>query len=104
LPGLGDSGNFSFFFENAKHTARIALNYRGETVAGFANYEQPLYIDERKQIDISYQYRFNNSITLFADAQNINDETTRLYVRYPEMLFLSQQHGPVYRFGVRATY
>ncbi|MGD9021596.1 MAG: TonB-dependent receptor, partial [Lysobacterales bacterium] len=41
LPGLGDSGNFSVFYEDDRHTARIALNYRGETVAGFGNYEQP---------------------------------------------------------------
>jgi TonB-dependent receptor len=37
LPGLGDSGNLSVFYEDDKHTARVALNYRGETVAGFGN-------------------------------------------------------------------
>ena len=104
LPGLGDSGNFSVFYEDEKHTARLALNYRGETVAGFGNYEQPLYVEERKQLDFSYQYRFNDSTTFFLDAANINDETTRLYARHAEMLFLSQQHGPIYRFGARMNF
>lgn len=104
LPGLGDSGNASVFYEDDKHTLRLALNYRGETAAGFANYNQPVYIDERKQIDISYQYRFNDSTTLFVDAANVTDEETRLYVRYPEMLFLAQDHGPVYKFGVRTNF
>lgn len=104
LPGLGDSGNFSVFYEDDRHTARIALNYRGETIAGFGNYEQPLYVEERKQVDLSYQFRLNDAITLFVDAQNINNETTRLYARHDEMLFLSQEHGPVYKFGVRANF
>ncbi len=104
LPGLGDSGNFSVFYEDDRHTARLALNYRGETVAGFGNYDQPLYVDERKQLDFSYQFRLNDSTTFFLDAANINDETTRLHARYPEMLFLSQDHGPVYKFGTRINF
>jgi len=104
LPGFGDSGNFSVFYEDDRHTARIAYNYRGETVVGFANYDQPLFVEERNQIDLSYQFRYNDSMTFFLDAANINDETTRLFVRHEEMLFLSQDHGPVYKFGVRANF
>jgi TonB-dependent receptor len=104
LPGFGDSGNFSVFFENEKHTARLALNYRGETVVGFGDYDTPLWVDEREQIDFSYQYRYNDATTFFLDAMNINDETTRLHARYPEMLFLSQQHGPVFKFGARMNF
>jgi hypothetical protein len=66
----------------------LALNYRAETAAGFANYEQPVFVEERKQIDFSYQYRYSEKTTFFLDAQNITDEQTRLFVRYPEMLFL----------------
>lgn len=104
LPGLGDSGNLSVFYEDDVHTLRLALNYRGETVAGFANYQQPLYVEARKQIDLSYQFRYNESTTFFLDAANLNDESTRLYARYPEMLFLSQDHGPVYKFGLRMNF
>ena len=104
LPGLGDSGNFSVFFENDRHTARLAFNYRGETIVGFGNYDQPLFVDEREQLDFSYQYRFRDSTTFFFDAQNINDETTRLHARHSDMLFLSQQHGPVFKFGARMNF
>ncbi|MDH5241602.1 MAG: TonB-dependent receptor [Gammaproteobacteria bacterium] len=104
LPGLGDSGNFSVFYEDDRHTARLALNYRGETVAGFGNYQQPLYVEERQQLDFSYQFRWKESTTFFLDASNINNETTRLYARYSNMLFLSQQHGPVYKFGARINF
>ena len=104
LPGLGDSGNLSVFFENERHTARLAFNYRGETIVGFGNYEQPLYVDEREQLDFSYQFRFNETTTFFFDAANINDETTRLHARHDDMLFLSQQHGPVFKFGARMNF
>ena len=104
LAGFGDSGNASVFFENSQHTLRLALNYRAETASGFANYEQPVFVEERKQIDISYQYRYSDRMTVFLDAQNITDEQTRLFVRYPEMLFLAQDHGPVFKFGVRANF
>ena len=104
LDGLGDSGNFSVFYEDEKHTARLAVNYRGETVAGFANYDQPLYVEERTQVDLSYQYRLNQDTTLFLDAMNINDESTRLHARHSEMLFLSQDHGPVYKLGFRTNF
>ena len=104
LPGLGDAGNFSVFYEDNKHTARIALNYRGETVAGFGNYDQPLYVEARNQIDLSYQFRFRESTTFFIDVANINDESTRLFARYADMLFLSQDHGPVYKFGFRTNF
>ena len=104
LPGLGDSGNFSVFYEDDKHTVRLALNYRGETVAGFGNYDQPLYVEEREQLDLSYQFRFRESTTFFLDISNINDESTRLFARHSDMLFLSQDHGPVYKLGFRSNF
>ena len=104
LPGLGDAANLSFFYEDEVHTARIALNRRGETIVGFGNYQQPLYVDERNQVDFSYQYRRNEKMTFFFDAMNITDESTRLYARHNEMLFLSQDHGPIYKFGFRSSF
>ncbi|MDB4661820.1 TonB-dependent receptor [Gammaproteobacteria bacterium] len=104
LPGFGDAGNLSVFYEDNKHTFRVAANYRGETVAGFGNYEQPLYVEERLQIDATYQYRVSENTTIFLDMMNINDETTRLHARYSEMLFLSQDHGPIYKFGFRSNF
>jgi outer membrane receptor protein involved in Fe transport len=98
-----DAANLSFFYEDDVHTARIALNRRGETISGFGNYQQPLYVEERNQVDFSYQYRRNEKMTLFFDAMNITDEPTRLYARHNEMLFLSQDHGPIYKLGIRTN-
>ena len=104
LPGLGDSGNASVFYEDDKHTLRLALNHRAETAAGFADYDQPVFVEERNQVDFSYQFRYSENTTVFFDAMNILDEETRLYVRHPEMLFLAQDHGPVYKLGLRTSF
>ena len=101
LPGLGDSGNFSVFYEDQKWTARIALNHRGETVNGFGAYDQPLYVEERNQIDAAITYRLNDQAAVFLELQNLNDETTRLHARHKEMLFLAQDHGLISRLGFR---
>jgi hypothetical protein len=41
---------------------------------------------------------------VFVEGQNLNDENTRLYARNSEMLFLAQDHGPIYRVGFRYKY
>ena len=93
----------SVFYEDDKHTFRVAANYRGETVAGLATMSN-LYMLKRDSNRCYYQYRVNENTTIFLDMMNINDETTRLHARYSEMLFLSQDHGPIYKFGFRANF
>ena len=53
------------------------------------------------QIDASFSYRLNENASVYLEVQNLNDEPTRLHVRYPEMLFLAQDHGPISRLGFR---
>ena len=101
LPGLGDSGNFSVFFENESFTGRLAFNHRGETYVGEGDYYQPLYVEARTHVDVAISYRVDDNLGFFFDAMNITDEPTRLFARHSEMLFLSQDHGPVYKAGFR---
>lgn len=101
LDGFGDSGNFSVFYENETITARLAFNHRGETYAGMGNYFQPLYVEARTHVDVAVSYRVNDNLGFFVDAMNVTDQPTRLFARYSEMLFLSQDHGPVYKAGFR---
>jgi len=66
-----------------------------------------LYVEEGNQIDAPYQYRFvrgRELTALYLEVSNIIDEPTRLYARHPEMLFLSQDHGPIYKLGFRTTF
>jgi TonB-dependent receptor len=104
LPGFGDSANFAAFYEDDKWTATFAVNQRGETFAGTEGQGHPIFIEKRYQVDMTASYNVSESMTVFAEARNITDEPVRLFLRYPEMIFLAQDHGPMYKFGVRARF
>ena len=100
LPGFGDAGNLSVFYEDNQFSARLSYNIRGETYAGQDQYN-PLFIEERGQLDFSASYEFNENGSIFLEAQNLTKENVRLYSRYEEMLFLYQDHGSIFRAGIR---
>ena len=100
LPGFGDAANFSVFYEDDTLSARLSYNVRGETYAGMGEYN-PLFIEERGQLDFSASYSLGDNASVFLEAQNLTGEGVRLYSRYEEMLFLYQDHGSIYRAGFR---
>ena len=100
LPGFGDAANFSVFYEDDFYSARLSYNLKAETYAGMDSYN-PLFVEERGQVDFSASYNINDNSVVFFEAQNITDEDVRLFARYEEMLFLYQDHGPIYKLGFR---
>ena len=100
LPGFGNAANFSVFYEDDSISARLSYNLRGETYAGQGEYN-PLFIEERGQLDFSASYSLNDNAAVFFEAQNLTGEGVRLYSRYEEMLFLYQDHGSIFRAGFR---
>ena len=103
LAGFGDSGNLSIFYEDEKLSARISNNYRAETYVGFDEYN-PLWVEARSQIDVSATYIINDKVSVFVEGLNVTDSEVRLYARYDNMLFLAQNHGPVYKAGFRVKF
>ena len=103
LPGFGDSGNVSVFYEDEKFSARISNNYKAETYQGYDQYN-PLFVEARSQIDVSFNYNVNDNTTVFVEGMNVTDSEVRLFSRYENMLFLAQNHGPVYKIGFRARF
>ena len=103
LPGFGDAGNFTVFYENDNLSARVAYNLTGEYYAGMDQYN-PLFVKERGQLDVSASYNLSDSITLFMEGSNVTDEEVELFARYPDMTFLYQDHGPIYKAGFRITF
>jgi TonB-dependent receptor len=104
LPGFGDSANFSAFYEDDKWSATLGVNQRGETYAGLDGQKNPIFLEKRHQVDLTASFNVNDNLTVFAEARNITDEPVRIFVRHPEMIFLAQDHGPMYKFGVRANF
>jgi hypothetical protein len=103
LPGFGDAANFSVFYEDDRMRARLSYNWKGETFAGMDQYN-PLYIVERDQIDFTATYIVSDSTQVFFEAINITDSEVELFSRYEEMLFLYQDHGPIFKAGFRVSF
>ena len=81
LGGFGDAGNFAVFYENEKYSTRLSYNWKGETYAGMDQYN-PLFIEERGQVDLTATYNLNDKGAIFFEAINLTDEEVRLFSRY----------------------
>ena len=100
LPGFGNGANFSVFYEDEKYSARLSYNWRDESYAGEDQFN-PLFIEARGQLDFNASYIINDNAVVFIEGLNISDQDVRLFSRYKEMLFLYQDHGPIYKAGIR---
>lgn len=104
LTGLGDSGNFVVFYENADFSSRLAYNWRGKfLVANFGGAEgaQPLYVEPYGQFDLSVGYNVDKNLRLQFEAINLTDEYTRTHMRNENQIGGVTQLGRRFMIGGR---
>lgn len=102
LQGLSDSANLVAFYDKDGFQVRIAYNWRDDFLAAYG--EEPTFVEDYAQVDISVSYEWNENLTLFVEGLNITDETQRLHGRYEEQLLSAQQFGPRYNVGMRYSF
>ena len=119
LPADSVSGQRTVpFFKQARHTGNIAVGYDRESwdVRLAANYRSS-YLDEAgddafsdrytsdfMQIDLTARYTVNDSLTLTAEAINLNDEPEYYYFGNSGRLSQYDEYGTTYGFGLRWTF
>jgi iron complex outermembrane recepter protein len=101
LPGLSDSYNLIGFFENEHISTRIAWNWRDEFLAGFDQFDSPVFVEKYGQLDINFTWHATEDLSVFLEGLNVTRETQRVYVRYPEQLLAGNQYGARYNIGAR---
>ncbi|TVQ39030.1 MAG: TonB-dependent receptor [Wenzhouxiangella sp.] len=101
LPGLSDSYNLIAFFENEHISTRIAWNWRDEFLAGFDQFDSPVFVEDYGQLDINVTWYATENLSVFVEGLNVTQETQRVYVRYPEQLLAGNQYGARYNLGAR---
>ncbi|TVS11706.1 MAG: TonB-dependent receptor [Wenzhouxiangella sp.] len=104
LPGLSDSYNLIGFYENEHISARLAWNWRDEFLAGFDQFDAPVFVEDYGQLDINLSWFATPNLTVFLEGLNVTEETQRVYVRYPEQLIRGNQYGARYNIGARWTF
>ena len=86
-------------------TARIGWQHRTEwldDISGDASSD--LYWDTSERWDLSVRYQVVDSVSLFADVNNLTDEIGVRYQGQPSRPYEVEGFGRRYMFGVRATF
>ncbi len=102
LTGLSDSANLIGFYEKGGIQLRAAYNWRDEFLSSLG--AQPTFTEAFGQLDINASYDINDSVSVFFEALNVLEETTRRYQRFEEQLVDAEQSGVRYNIGVRSVF
>ena len=103
LLGLSNSANLVGIFENAKWTARLAYNWRGEFLSSTFDSAgpNPNYTEAYGQVDLSVSYAVTEKLSVQVEAINLTNETQRIHGRTKEEVLYATQSGPRYMIGAR---
>jgi TonB-dependent receptor len=103
LLGVSDSANFIAFYDKDGIQVRFAYNWRDDFLSALNDGQgaNPVYTEAYGQLDANVGYQFNENLTIFAEAINLTDETSRTYGRHTLMTRNIQQTGARYNVGLR---
>ncbi|WP_052481423.1 TonB-dependent receptor [Gilvimarinus agarilyticus] len=106
LTGLGDSMNFVLFYEKGPIQFRIARNERKEFLQTLRNPtgNNPSYVDNYTQYDMSASYDINDSVTIILEGINLTEEVERTSGRYSNHVVSLVDTGSRYTLGILANF
>jgi TonB-dependent receptor len=72
--------NVSLYYSFGRFEARLAANYRDEYLAGIGgDVTEDVYWDAHTQVDLKLTFDASDSLSIFGEVQNINDESRLEY-------------------------
>ncbi|HEX9640609.1 MAG TPA: TonB-dependent receptor, partial [Candidatus Krumholzibacteria bacterium] len=73
-------GNIALFYERRGLGLRLGYSYRSDYLDTLGESpETDLYVDDHGQLDFKASYDFGDMVTVFLQAQNLNDEPLRFF-------------------------
>ncbi|GAB6094694.1 TonB-dependent receptor [Desulfatiferula olefinivorans] len=95
-------GNASVFYEKYGFSFRVAASYRDDYLDSLGEIEsEDRYMDEHIQVDLSTSYAITQSLTVFADVINLNDEPLKAYYAVSGGLSQYEEYGRQFKAGVQ---
>lgn len=107
LPGLSDTLNLVGFYENGPYQVRLAYNQRDtflKALSQSAGAEEPVFVDEYEQWDLSASYDINDQMTVFFEAINLTEEEVVERGRFENQLLNVDVTGRRFKLGVRGNF
>ncbi len=72
--------NVTLFYSIGRFEGRLAANYRDAYLAGIGgDVTEDVYSDDHTQVDIKLTFDASDSLSVFGEVQNINDESRKEY-------------------------
>ncbi|MDY1548728.1 TonB-dependent receptor [Luteibacter sahnii] len=106
VPGIGNSGNLSAYYEKGPVQVRLAYNWRGsylESISYGAG-AQPATRTSYGQLDLSASYAINKNLSVFVSGTNLTHEHLYDYSVYRNRFLYAEADGTQYTVGVRGTF
>lgn len=106
VPGIGDSGNVSGYYEEGPWQLRLAYNWRGKYLSSIADPSeagQPTTTKAYGQLDFSGSYAIFPKLSLFLTATNLLRETIFKYQIYPNRPTYAEADGGTITLGIRGS-
>lgn len=104
--GASDTWNLVAFYETDRWQVRAAYNWRDGFLDATATDtgNNPVYVDEYSQIDLSGSFDVTDSFTVFAEVINLTDEYGRTYGRSSDQVLGVFEGGTRFNIGARHNF
>ena len=106
LENISDfAANLSVFYENEKYSGRISVNNRSEFLVGqTAEGGRDEFIDDFTQVDLSFSYNINDTLTAYLEGINVLDEPFFRYSETTDILETYEENGSRWILGLRGSF
>jgi iron complex outermembrane recepter protein len=107
VPGIGDSGNISGYYEEGPIQLRLAYNWRGKYLSSIADPNeagQPTTTKAYGQLDFSGSYAIGRNLSVFLTATNLLRETIFRYQVYTNRATYAEADGGTVTLGIRGAF
>ncbi|MGL1958304.1 MAG: TonB-dependent receptor [Colwellia sp.] len=103
LPNQADTvANFMVGFENNDVSLRLSSSYKSENFKSIDN-DADVYQDAHMQIDFSGKYYVSDTVQLYFNVSNINDEPNYLYHGEEHYNYQYEEYGRTFELGITIT-
>lgn len=106
LPEQSDlTANFTIGYDSDKLSLRLASNYKSDYIDEINAKDQnnDVLVDNHFQLDFSARYFVSDSIQIFFEAINLNDEPFYSYVNRGRYNAQYEEYGPTFKLGATIT-
>jgi iron complex outermembrane recepter protein len=106
VPGIGDSGNVSGYYEEGPWQLRLAYNWRGKYLSSIADPNeagQPTTTKAYGQLDFSGSFAIRPNLSVFLTATNLLRENIFKYQVYPNRPAYAEADGGTVTLGIRGS-